>query len=62
MVYCGGCMLAVQDKMDDVVTGVRDAVGTAPFLGVFTFGEQGPILEGRNAHGNLMISCITFAK
>ena len=62
MVYCGGCMLAVQDHMDDVVAGVRPAIAGAPFLGVFTFGEQGPILDGRNAHGNLMISCVTFSR
>ena len=62
MVYCGGCMLGVQDRMGDVVQGVRDTLGDAPFLGVFTFGEQGPVLDTGNRHGNLMISAVVFSK
>ncbi len=61
MVYCGGCMLAVQDHMERVAEGIDRALGGAPFLGVFTFGEQGPVLNCDNRHGNLMISCVTFA-
>lgn len=60
MVYCGGCMLSVQDRLDEVVGGVASALGDAPFAGTFTFGEQGPILGAGNRHGNLMISCIVF--
>lgn len=60
MVYCGGCMLSVQDRLDEVVGGVAAALGDAPFAGTFTFGEQGPILGAGNRHGNLMISCIVF--
>lgn len=62
VVYCGGCMLAVQDRLDDVYGGINAALENAPFLGVFTFGEQGPVHDAGNRHGNLMISCITFAK
>jgi hypothetical protein len=32
-----------------------------PFIGCFTFGEQGLVLD-RNAHGNLMISAIAFGR
>lgn len=60
VVFCGGCMLAVQDRVDEVVDRVRDSVGDVPFLGVFTFGEQGRIPTGGNLHGNLMISCVGF--
>lgn len=60
MVYCGGCMLAVQDRLGDVSSGVTQALPGVPFLGVFTFGEQGVVLDGRNRHGNLMISAIVF--
>ncbi|MGB1214363.1 MAG: FIST signal transduction protein [Pikeienuella sp.] len=60
VVYCGGCMLAVQDHMDQVASGINHALSGAPFLGVFTFGEQGPVLNEDNRHGNLMISCVTF--
>ncbi|MEM9045885.1 MAG: FIST N-terminal domain-containing protein [Pseudomonadota bacterium] len=62
VIYCGGCMLAVRDRMNEVANGIDTALGGAPFLGIFTFGEQGPILNGQNAHGNLMISCVTFAQ
>ncbi len=60
MIYCGGCMLTVRDRMPQVVAGVNAALGDAPFLGAFTFGEQGSLLRAGNRHGNLMISCIVF--
>ena len=62
MVYCGGCMLAVQDRLEDVYAGVREALGEAPFLTTFTFGEQGPVFGAGNRHGNLMISCVVFTR
>jgi len=61
MVYCGGCMLAVKDHLSDVSDGVVEALPNVPFLGVYTFGEQGMVMGGRNRHGNLMISAIVFA-
>lgn len=61
VVYCGGCMLAVRERMDRVAAGVDAALGGAPALGIFTFGEQGSLVCGRNLHGNLMISCIAFS-
>ena len=62
VVYCGGCMLAVEDRMEDVRRGVAERLGGAPFLGVFTFGEQGAPLGGEARHGNLMISCSVFGQ
>ena len=62
MVYCGGCMLAVQDRMEQVYGGVDKALSGAPFLGTFTFGEQGAMHGAGNRHGNLMISCIVFTR
>lgn len=61
MIYCGGCMLTVQSQLDSVVEGVNVALDGAPFLGAFTFGEQGAIVGAGNRHGNLMISCIVFS-
>lgn len=61
VVYCGGCMLSVEARMDEVAQRIDAALGGAPFLGIFTFGEQGPVVGGRNRHGNLMISCLAFA-
>ncbi len=58
--YCAGCMLAVQDSLDVMHQGVRDALPGAPFLGQFTFGEQGTFPDGTSCHGNLMISVVLF--
>ena len=55
-------MLAVRDRLEDVTDGIREALPGVPFLGIFTFGEQGVVLDGRNRHGNLMISAILFGK
>lgn len=60
VVYCGGCMLSVRDRMDEVHAGIDAALGSVPWLGVFTFGEQGVPTGGRAKHGNLMISCTVF--
>jgi len=62
VVYCGGCMLAVKDRMEEVCAGVNSALGDAPWIGVFTFGEQGVPTGGVAEHGNLMISCTVIAK
>lgn len=61
VVYCGGCMLAVGPGMPGVAGAVTESLKGKPFLGCFTFGEQGAIL-GKNAHGNLMISAIAFGE
>tara|TARA_R110000868_G_scaffold28525_6_gene106873 strand:+ start:6505 stop:7479 length:975 start_codon:yes stop_codon:yes gene_type:complete len=59
MVYCAGCCMAVGEEMDRVALTVADSFSHAPYLGCFTFGEQGPLVD-RNVHGNLMISAIAF--
>lgn len=61
MVYCGGCMLSIRDKMDVVLNGTTAALDSAPFLTHFSFGEQGKVVGGGNRHGNLMISCLVFS-
>jgi len=60
VVFCAGCMLTIQDDMEEVVDSINDAFETKPFLGGFTFGEQGCFVEGGNTHGNLMISMVVF--
>ncbi len=62
VVYCAGCMLAVQDDMDRVAAELRQALGGQPFLGTFTFGEQGCFACGASHHGNLMISVAIFTR
>lgn len=60
IVYCGGCRMAVGDDIQHVSRNVANAFDNAPFIGCFTFGEQG-LLNDRNVHGNLMISAVSFA-
>lgn len=62
IIYCAGCMLNIQDHRDEVVRGLREALPGIPFLGAFTFGEQGCFVGGENRHGNLMISVLLFTK
>lgn len=61
VVYCAGCKLAIDDQMDRVSKAIATSFDGMPFVGCFTFGEQGLVLD-RNAHGNLMISAIAFGK
>ncbi len=61
-IYCAGCMLAVRSEMDKVVSSINEVLDGQPFLGAFTFGEQGCFLTGQNQHGNLMISFVVFGK
>ena len=60
LVYCGGCRMAIGDELATLVKGVEDAAAGQPVLGVFTFGEQGPIGEVC-VHGNLMVSALAFS-
>ena len=62
VIYCAGCMLTVQDQMDAVAENIADALEQKPFVGTFTFGEQGCFIGGENHHGNLMISVVVFEK
>jgi hypothetical protein len=59
IVYCAGCKLAVGDDIAQVAAAVAHSLGDAPFIGSFTFGEQGRLID-KNVHGNLMISAVAF--
>jgi hypothetical protein len=61
VIYCAGCMLTIQDDMDEVASEIASELGGAPFLGVFTFGEQGCVVGQGSSHGNLMISTVVFS-
>ncbi len=60
IIYCGGCMLHVRERMDEVADDVSRALAGAAFLGAFTFGEQGAIVDACNRHGNLMVAALAF--
>jgi hypothetical protein len=60
VIYCAGCMLTVGDRLPQVAQSLDAAFQGVPFIGAFTFGEQGCLLGGENQHGNLMISAAAF--
>lgn len=59
IVFCAGCRMAVEENIVQVPPQISASLGDVPFLGCFTFGEQGNLM-GQNQHGNLMISAIVF--
>jgi hypothetical protein len=59
MVFCNGCRRAIGDAMADAAGDVSRHFHSRPMIACFTIGEQGCI-NGRNAHGNLMISAVAF--
>ncbi|RVU41394.1 hypothetical protein EA187_18800 [Lujinxingia sediminis] len=62
VIYCAGCMLTVQERIDEVAREMGEVLGGKPYIGAFTFGEQGCFIGGENRHGNLMISVVTFLR
>ncbi|MCA9660223.1 MAG: FIST C-terminal domain-containing protein [Myxococcales bacterium] len=62
VVYCAGCMLTVQDQIDAVADEFTRELMGRPFLGTFTFGEQGCFANHESYHGNLMISVAVFER
>ncbi len=61
VIYCGGCRLTIADRLGEVIDGLVAALPGVPFLGAFTFGEVGWLVD-QSQHGNLMISVIVFPK
>ncbi len=60
VVYCAGCMMTAHARMSETADTIRHALSDRPFLGTFSFGEQGCFNGGENRHGNLMFSMIVF--
>jgi hypothetical protein len=50
------------DDMPRVVSGLNASLGGKPFLGGFTYGEQGCVVGRESVHGNLMVSSIVFSR
>ncbi|GLS27644.1 FIST signal transduction protein [Marinibactrum halimedae] len=61
MIYCAGCMLALQDNITDMLKELNIAFPALPIMGYYTFGEQGQFSDGVNRHGNLMISAVVLS-
>jgi len=71
IVYCGGCVRAIEDRLQDVAQSFADSLGGGsvdgkgggtPFLGMFTYGEQCRTPSGENRHVNLMYAVLAFCE
>lgn len=61
VVFCAGCMMFADDKMDVAAQKLNDSLGNVPYMGIHTFGEQGRFPDGENRHGNLMFSALVVS-
>jgi len=62
MVYCGGCVLAIRDEIEEMLSLFSDKLGGAPWISYFSFGEQGCVIPRKVDHGNLMNAVLLFEK
>ncbi len=60
IIFCAGSMLRLGDDIHKVHQQLTVQMKGQPFICPFTFGEQGRLVGGENAHGNLMISSAIF--
>ncbi len=58
LIYCGGCLLGIQDRAAEMLERFSVALGGRPYVAGFCFGEQGCVVPGRPEHGNLMSSAL----
>lgn len=58
LLYCAGCMLAIDPATPAMVEALRTVTGNAPLTGSFHFGEQGCHTSGKPEHGNLMTGAL----
>ena len=62
VVFCAGAMMYVgTDGIDIACNKLDQALGGVNYLGIHTFGEQGPFPDGSVRHGNLMFSALVFS-
>ncbi|MGC4123076.1 MAG: FIST N-terminal domain-containing protein [Myxococcales bacterium] len=62
VVFCGGCMLAIQKRMPESMDEISKALPQVPYSAIYSFGEQGCVLPKQVAHGNLMASALLLGK
>ena len=61
--YCAGTMLAIpEDERPKMPLLIKNVMGETPFIGTFTFGEQGFLPGVGNVHGNLASSMVVLSK
>jgi hypothetical protein len=61
-IYCAGTMLAVEDSIEQSIVALNSVMQGVPFIGAFTFGEQGYLGGTGSHHGNLMNSFVVLSK
>lgn len=62
LVHCGGRRAGIGERIEEVVTEIKNAAGEVPFIVEFTFGEYGYEADGINTCGGLMLSYTGFSK
>lgn len=63
MDHCGEAMRAIPiDRVTEIVPLVNEAVGDAPFIGIFNSGNYGYFAGVGNRYGNMMVSMVVFGK
>ncbi|HSH02833.1 MAG TPA: FIST N-terminal domain-containing protein [Anaerolineae bacterium] len=62
LIYDAATMLAIHHKMPEVAKQLGQALGGAPFLTTFSFGQQGGFVNHSPSHSNLMIGAILFGR
>jgi hypothetical protein len=61
--FCAGTMLVIpEDELPKMPLLINDVVKNCPWIGTFTFGEQGFLIGVGPVHGNLVSSMVVFAK
>jgi hypothetical protein len=60
VMFCAASLVLIRERMPEVVAGLDVTLLDTPYLGTFTFGEQGHFLSGGNRHGNMMINVVLF--
>lgn len=61
-IYCGGCVGAILNDIEQVIKQYNQSLRGADYIGAATFGEQGCFIgkDKKNKHGNLMADSIIF--
>jgi len=60
--HCAGRRVAIGDRIGEVADRLKEALGGAPFIGFFSFGEQGYLPNRVNRHCNLMLSALALGE
>ena len=61
--FCAGTLLAIpESERPKIPLLINNELGKIPFIGTFTFGEQGFVPGIGNMHGNLVNSIVIFSR